>query len=78
MTPRVEQIDLREPDDFIVDEIKDALRRAPDFASVNATAVHFKKDVLALAASSNPENRVMAIQIKKLAEYRRLCLRRGW
>jgi len=71
-------VQTREPDDWIVDEIKSALYRAPDAASVNATAVHYKKDVLALERSDDPEKRVMAIQIKNLAAYRRLCIRKGW
>lgn len=71
-------VETREPDDWIVDEIKSALYRAPDIASVNATAVHYKADVLALEQSHDPTNHVFAIQIKNLAAYRRLCIREGW
>ena len=62
---------LREPDDFIVDEIKGALQRCETIHQVNATAVQYKRDVMALANSQSRHNRTMAIQIKNLADYRR-------
>jgi len=64
-----------EPDDFIVDEIKDALRRCERVMDVNACARHYAVDVSRLQRAKDPEKRVMAIQIKNLASYKRKMLR---
>ena len=58
-------------DDWTVGEIKDALRAAPDSASLNATARHYARQVNELATSKDKGHRVMAIQIKNLAGVRR-------
>lgn len=63
-------------DDWTVDEIKDALTKAPDVASVNAVAVKFQKEVLAM--QRDPKFKTQAIQIKNLAAYRRKGLLEGW
>lgn len=60
-------VKLPKTDDWIVDEIKDALRAAPDIASVNATVRHFAKNVLAMERSRVELDRDMAAQIKNLA-----------
>lgn len=64
-----------EPDDFIVDEIKDALRRCARVMDVNACARHYALDVAKLQRAKDPDKRVMAIQIKNLAKYKRKMLR---
>lgn len=67
-------MNLPKVDDWTVDEIKDALRDAPDIASVNATATHYAREVRVLEQSSEQEHRTMAIQIKNLARYRRTAI----
>ena len=65
-------------DDFIVDEIKDALRAAPDNASVTATMDHFTPNIAALYRSRDAHHRVMHKHILNLASYRRDCIAKGW
>lgn len=62
-------------DDWTITEIKDALRQAPDLASVNATATRFAKEVRALEQSNDQDHRTMAIQIKNLATFRRRAIK---
>ncbi|KQI67977.1 hypothetical protein AN189_12930 [Loktanella sp. 3ANDIMAR09] len=67
----------RQPDDWIVDDIKSALNRCNSVAEVNATARHFAKDVRDLELSPKETDRTMAIQIRNLAAYRRKMISEG-
>lgn len=57
-----------------VDAIKDAFRLAETLDDVNALDFRHADVVKALAASKDRDKRVMAIQIKNLAAYRRIVL----
>lgn len=57
-----------------VEAIKDAFRAAETIDDVNAAAFRNADAVKALAASKDRDKRVMAIQIKNLAAYRRIVL----
>lgn len=61
-----------------VDEIKGALRRCKTVQEVNACAKHFGYAVTRMARSSCPDLRVMTIQIRNLADYRRKGKAEGW
>ena len=52
-----------------VEEIKEALRACTKVPEVNSCALHYAAEVAAMEA--DPEMRVMAIQIKNLAAWRR-------
>lgn len=58
----------------IAEEIKEHLRNATTVADVNTCAVHYAKQVVDLSKSRKAEDRVLAIQIKNLASYRRWCI----
>ncbi len=54
-----------------VEEIKDALRNCTKVPEVNSCARHYAQDVAALAGDPDPDLRVMALQIRNLAELKR-------
>lgn len=58
-----------------VEEIKDAIRAAPNVPSINAAAKDFGPHVVILSQFSKA-SKTMAIQIKNLAAYRRKELMR--
>lgn len=60
-----------------VERIKAALRRCRSIQAVNLTARHYAGAVADLARQGG-DMAVMAIQIRNLAAYRRLCIRNGW
>ena len=64
-------------DDWVVDEIKDALRRAPDLPSLNACATHYAAKIAVLKKSPIREHRTQAIIINNLIVSRRQFLFRG-
>lgn len=54
-----------------VEEIKDALRNCTKVPEVNSCARHYAQDVAALSGDPDPDLRVMAIQIRNLAAWKR-------
>lgn len=62
---------MKSADDVDVEEIKNAIRAAPDNASVTAAASHYAVDIAALKMSRKAHHKTMAIQIQNLGRYRR-------
>lgn len=62
-------------DDFIVDEIKGALDACKTLHEVTATANHYTPHVKAMQASKSQYYRTMAIQIREMVKYKRICIR---
>jgi len=60
--------------DATADEVKDALRACESIQSVNACAVQYAQSVVRMQKGSRVD-KIMAIQIKNLAAYRRKMLR---
>lgn len=55
----------------LVDRIKEELRGCTKVPEVNDCARHYAADVAKLAADPDPDLRVMAIQIRNLAAWKR-------
>ena len=62
----------------MAETIKGHLRSAATILEVNATAVHFARAYTILSKSRRRDEKTLAIQIKNLAAYRRLCISKGW
>lgn len=60
-----------------VKRIKDGILACRKILEVNETAKHFQIEVEWLTKQGGDE-RTMAIQIKNLAAYQRMCIANGW